>query len=129
MRYTKFIIFLITVFTIFSCAKENELGNLSGTWKFGSAFVNGIGTNASGTITFDATNTGEIDIWVIVENDTIFKQGTFTYTETTEAVDLSLNNTSLILNRSVNKKREQEFEFFETVNNVEYGVILDLIPN
>jgi len=73
MKYTKLLIFLIAVLAICSCKKENDLGNLPGTWKFGAAFVNGAGTSASGTITFDATNTGEMDIWVLVETDTIFK--------------------------------------------------------
>jgi len=130
MKYIKQLVPLALILSLLSCGGDDEvnLDNLIGTWKFGSFFLDGLGATASGNISFNEDNTGEMDLWYIVENDTLTKQGSFSYTQTAAEVIITLNSSNMTWNRAENKSDEQEFHFNETINQTEYGLIFDLIP-
>ena len=128
MNKFKLIPFLL-IFLCFSCKDNDDTSsNLLGVWKFGSCFVDGVGTPAEGTISFNSDIPSQMDLWYIVENDTISKQGEFSYSETNEELSIELATDNYTWTKAVDKRNEQEFQFKETVNQIEYNIVFDLIP-
>ena len=128
MKFSKLLTLIVVVFCCVSCQKKDQLGNLIGTWTFGACFVDGSGTPASGTINFGQTSS-ELEIWYVVEGDTLFKKVPIDYTETLEEVLVEFGTDNYSWERVVNKKKEQEFHFKEVVNQIEYKIVFDLIPH
>jgi len=72
--------FLILLLAVILCScGDDDLDNLTGSWTFGSAFVDGTGTTAAGVIDFNADNRGSADFYFLIASDTLRKQGSFTY--------------------------------------------------
>jgi hypothetical protein len=69
-----------------------------------------------------------MDVWYLIESDTIFMQGSFVFIESVENVEIIFDNSTIQFNRKVNKNTEQEFEFSTSHNQIEHSVIFDMIP-
>ena len=129
MKSLQLITSLLILLLFISCdKKEDSLDNLQGSWRFGSAFIDGVGTTASGTLFFGDGIAGEMDIWFLIDTDTIYKQGMFTFSESVETITFEFQSETITANRSENLPNAQEFEFPVLHNNVEYSVIFDMIP-
>ena len=128
MKNLKLILPLLFILSILSCTKEDDVtGRLIGTWVFGSAFVDGLGTTASGSITFGENNQNEIDVWYLIEADTIRLEDAFVFIETSTNVELILGNRSINFSRNDNTNNKQEFQFNTFHNQKEYSIIFDMI--
>ena len=129
MKSFQLITSLLITLLIFSCGKkEDSLDNLQGTWRFGAAYLDGAGTTASGTLFFGEGTAGEMDVWFLIESDTIFKQGTFTFSQTVENITFELQDETIVATRSDNLINAQEFSFPVVHDEVEYSVIFDMVP-
>jgi hypothetical protein len=128
MKLSKILFAFSLLVIMFSCS-EDTTDYLEGQWGFGNLFVNGAGATGStdAIVSFAPDNTGEMDLWYIVQNDTIFKNGGFSYTATLDTVFISFNGIDEKWIRRDNIENEQEFQFNETVNQIEYSIIFDLV--
>ena len=129
MKLLKLLILLLISFSLFTCQDTDDIGNLTTArvWRFGSCFVNGSGVPSSGTVTFDQ-NTGTFDMFYFVNGAITTKNGPFEFTETLDEVLIERDSSTLVWERVVNKKNEQEFHFKETFDQIEYDIVFDLIP-
>ena len=125
MKTLKITLCICLLFSFLSCEDDDSNDtNIIGTWKFGSLFVDGFESTASGTISFEDATNGQMDLWYVVENDTLTKSGNFTYTANAEEVSILLNSNTEVWRRAVNLSDEQEFHFDETINSIEYNLSL-----
>ena len=135
MKNLKYQYLVLLVLLIIGCSKEDNsssLGNLEGSWTFGSYFINGLGGNADGVITFEEDQPCTINIWYeiiqdSIANDTIFLQGEFVFQQTEELLTIYLDTETLDWDRVVNKKEEQEFHFKKVHKGIEYDIVFNLI--
>ncbi len=133
MKYLKCQYLILLVILIIGCSKKSSLGNLEGSWTFGSYFINGLGGNAEGIIIFEEDNPCTVDIWYeitqdSIANDTIFLQGEFSFIQNENLLTINLDSETLDWDRVVNEKDEQEFHFKKVHKGIEYDIVFDLIP-
>lgn len=128
MNLTRLFFFIFLALSIVACDNEPNPVDLNGNWKTKNAFVDGLGTSALGTITFSDQTENTMNVWYVVEGDTITKNGVFTYTASNEALQIDLNGTKLNWRRADNRAEEQEFQFDEMINQKEYNIILEFVP-
>jgi len=117
---------------IFSCSKESSLGNLEGSWTFGSYFVNGQTGIANGELNFVDGAPCTADIWYeipqdSIANDTVYLQGEFGFRQSEEFLTIVQGTETSHWRRAVNNENKQKFHFQKIVNQIEYEIIFDLV--
>ena len=126
MRISKLFALLIIVCLFTACKDDEQVNHLPGSWRLGSSFVDGFGSNGMGGMEFNEDLSGEMEFWVLIENDTFRREGAFTYTHDRENVLINLGQEDLVWSRQEDTATEQEFSFDVLFQGVEYNVIIEM---
>ncbi|MCB0601696.1 MAG: lipocalin family protein [Saprospiraceae bacterium] len=105
------------------CTKD-PIESLVGTWnfksiKFTSIILGEVKLEGSGTFTFNADGTGNVDYQVIDQGNVQAVEGDIMWTATKDQVTIAEENKLVIYQRLVNRSKKQVISYYEGASTAE----------